>query len=188
MRHTRSVALGAPAPRWIAGRRALLQYCSMGSLLPICGACVGSACWWSEADAARVERIIAPWQVKLAIADKAEGKVHIFDTKTGSNTPIHTLSTGKPTLHMRFNYKYETLVTTDAAGMISYWSSTEFKHPTQVVSFKHKVRTRSHVRVHASCRMGFRPSASPRTAPRSHGPRTSRQHTKQELSLCEKYL
>jgi peptidylprolyl isomerase domain and WD repeat-containing protein 1 len=81
-------------------------------------------------------------QVKLAIADKADGKVHIFDTKSGDSTPIHTLSTTKPTLHMRFNYKYETLVTTDAAGMINYWSSTEFKFPSHVVSFKHKVRVR----------------------------------------------
>jgi WD40 repeat protein len=187
---------GAGADRREAGARTVLLNGLVARLSR--GLRVGSACWWSEAEAARVAlgASIAHWQVKLAIADKAEGKVHIFDTKTGDNTPIHTLSTGKPTLHMRFNYKYETLVTTDAAGMISYWSSTEFKHPSQVVSFKHKVRTRPprpRPRLSPAARGSSFPFASPRLEPQpGHIARGSaRRHTQQatlSLSLSEKYL
>ena len=42
---------------------------------------------------------------------------------------------------MKFNKKYETLLTTDTAGMMDYWSSVTYKFPKGVLTFKHKIDT-----------------------------------------------
>jgi len=80
-------------------------------------------------------------QLKLAISAKEENKVYIFDAKSGNNQPMHVIEVAKPVVKMKFNKKYETLLTTDTAGMMDYWSSTTFKLPKGVLTFKHKIDT-----------------------------------------------
>jgi len=80
-------------------------------------------------------------QLKLAIAAKEENKIYIFDAKSGTTQPIHTIEVAKPVVKMKFNKKYETLLTTDTAGMMDYWSSTTYRFPKGVLSFKHKIDT-----------------------------------------------
>ncbi|CAD5114916.1 DgyrCDS3950 [Dimorphilus gyrociliatus] len=58
----------------------------------------------------------------LAICEKLNGNIHIFDGK-GSSEPLKILSNihSSPIIVMRYNARYDTIVSADTQGMVEYW-------------------------------------------------------------------
>eukprot|EP00976_Prorocentrum_cordatum_P114531 1195862-Prorocentrum_minimum.AAC.1 len=76
---------------------------------------------------------------------------------------------------MKFNKKYETLLTTDTAGMMDYWSSTTYKFPKGVLAFKHKMDTDLYAMMRAKTRVRTRTLAcEPRRHTKGNSPAQSR--------------
>jgi len=76
----------------------------------------------------------------LAITDAETGTIHIYDTKSEINQ-IATVDVHKsPVKCMKFNENQSSVITCDAKGLIEYWSTTDYKFPTDV-QFKFKTET-----------------------------------------------
>ncbi|XP_048581177.1 peptidylprolyl isomerase domain and WD repeat-containing protein 1 isoform X3 [Nematostella vectensis] len=78
----------------------------------------------------------------VACSDADRGVIHIYDGR-GSNTPLHTLNIHSSTITViRYNPRYDIVVSTDTAGMVEYWSALkgDFKFPKNL-DFEYKTDT-----------------------------------------------
>lgn len=59
-------------------------------------------------------------QAKLAIADQDTASIHIYDARGGSSEPAATIQPHRaPVLAMRFNSRYDTVISVDAKGELA---------------------------------------------------------------------
>lgn len=77
-------------------------------------------------------------------SDADSPKIAIYHAQ-GSNEPLHVLERlhTKPVTTMKFNSRYEIIVSVDQAGILEYWtgSKTDYQFPAKVVSFESKLDT-----------------------------------------------
>ena len=60
-------------------------------------------------------------QAKLAIADQDTASIHIYDARGGSSEPAATIQPHRaPVLAMRFNSRYDTVISVDAKGKLAH--------------------------------------------------------------------
>ncbi|CAI5520439.1 unnamed protein product, partial [Closterium sp. Naga37s-1] len=79
---------------------------------------------------------------KLAIADKNSPEIHVFDARGGTNEAVGRVKVhGAPVVAMQFNVAANAVVSTDASGMIEYWSADTYTFPAASVRFKYKTDT-----------------------------------------------
>lgn len=78
----------------------------------------------------------------LACSEKDSGKIYVYDGR-GNNVPLHTIGIHtKPITFMKYNSKYDVVVSADEAGMVEYWSGLkgDCKFP-QNIDFQYKTDT-----------------------------------------------
>lgn len=79
----------------------------------------------------------------LAISDADSPKIYIYDGK-GTNTPLHTIEKlhMKPAVVMKYNVKFETVVSVDKTGILEYWGTgkVDYKVP-KCIKFESKLDT-----------------------------------------------
>lgn len=64
-------------------------------------------------------------QAKLAIADQDTASIHIYDARGGSSEPAATIQPHRvPVLAMRFNSRYDTVISVDAKGELARCACT----------------------------------------------------------------
>ncbi|KAK9828550.1 hypothetical protein WJX72_000712 [[Myrmecia] bisecta] len=81
-------------------------------------------------------------QAKLAVADADSPDVAVYDMRSGSAEPIKVLQLSRaPVVAMKFNVARDTVVTSDAKGVIEYTSASTYTFPTGEVSFQSKLDT-----------------------------------------------
>ncbi|CAI5487257.1 unnamed protein product, partial [Closterium sp. Naga37s-1] len=79
---------------------------------------------------------------KLAVADKNSPEIHVFDARGGTNEAVGRVKVhGAPVVAMQFNVAANVVVSTDASGMIEYWSADTYTFPAASVRFKYKTDT-----------------------------------------------
>ena len=60
-------------------------------------------------------------QAKLAIADQDTASIHIYDARGGSSEPAATIQPHRaPVFAMRFNSRYDTVISADAKGKLAH--------------------------------------------------------------------
>lgn len=81
--------------------------------------------------------------VTLAISDAQSAKVHVYDVSTGSNDPVACVEGAHraPVVAMKYNLPHNTVISTDAKGMIEYWDASTHEFPADAVQFKYKMDT-----------------------------------------------
>jgi len=79
----------------------------------------------------------------LAVSDAQSGRIHLYDVSSGSNEPFACVegSHRAPVVSMKYNLPYNTVISTDAKGIIEYWDATTRAFPSDVVEFKFKLDT-----------------------------------------------
>eukprot|EP00850_Spirogloea_muscicola_P012534 SM000081S22668 [mRNA] locus=s81:384504:389821:- [translate_table: standard] len=81
-------------------------------------------------------------KAKLAIAEEASPRIHIYDAKSGSNDPIQSVEIHRnPVLVMKYMAAADVVISADAKGIIEYWSPETLQFPSSKVSFKYKTDT-----------------------------------------------
>eukprot|EP00887_Chlorella_sp_A99_P006803 scaffold2.g6803.t1 len=82
-------------------------------------------------------------KAKLAVSDSGSPAIHIYDMRSGSNEALATLASlhGAPVTALAFNERADTVISTDARGMLEYWSATTHALPSDEVSFSMKLDT-----------------------------------------------
>ncbi|XP_066331130.1 peptidyl-prolyl cis-trans isomerase CYP71-like [Miscanthus floridulus] len=79
---------------------------------------------------------------KLAVSDRNTPFVHIFDTHSGSNDPIMSKEIhGGPVQVMKYNHIHDVVISSDAKGLLEYWSPSTLKFPENEVRFRLKSDT-----------------------------------------------
>lgn len=80
----------------------------------------------------------------LAVTDVDSPKIAIFDAQ-GTKEPLQVLDKlhSKPVCSMKYNVRFETVVSVDCAGMLEYWTGpkNDYKFPSKIVSFDSKLDT-----------------------------------------------
>lgn len=80
----------------------------------------------------------------LAVSDADSSKISIYDAQ-GDGSTIHVIDKlhSKPVNVITFNAAYETVISSDKAGMIEYWQGHkyDFKFPEKIVQFDSKLDT-----------------------------------------------
>ncbi|KAJ3366979.1 hypothetical protein GGF32_000040 [Allomyces javanicus] len=75
----------------------------------------------------------------VAVSDADSGSIFLFDAQSAETKPLHTVTLHRdPVVVMKYNERYDCVVSIDATGMIEYWSpSPPFDVPSSVTwSFK----------------------------------------------------
>eukprot|EP00850_Spirogloea_muscicola_P005865 SM000027S09646 [mRNA] locus=s27:578944:585194:+ [translate_table: standard] len=81
-------------------------------------------------------------KAKLAIAEEASPRIHIYDAKSGSNDPIQSVEIHRnPVLVMKYMAAADVVISADAKGIIEYWSPETLQFPSSKVAFKYKTDT-----------------------------------------------
>eukprot|EP00898_Chlorokybus_atmophyticus_P009121 jgi/Chlat1/920/Chrsp108S01359 len=81
-------------------------------------------------------------QAKLAVAEKDSPNIHVYDARLDGNEPLHMFSVhNSPVVLMRYNKAHEAVVSAHADGVLEYWSSADYKFPSDRVRFKFKLDT-----------------------------------------------
>ncbi|KAF4532794.1 hypothetical protein B566_EDAN002644 [Ephemera danica] len=80
----------------------------------------------------------------VAVTDADSGKIYVFDGQSATTEPLHVFDNlhTKPVAVMKFNPRFETIVSVDQAGMLEYWTGpkTQFSFP-KCVKFRSKLDT-----------------------------------------------
>lgn len=80
----------------------------------------------------------------LAVTDADSPKIAIYDAQ-GVSTPLHVLEKlhTKPVSVIKYNVRFEVVVSVDRAGMLEYWTGpkNDYKFPSKIVSFESKLDT-----------------------------------------------
>lgn len=80
----------------------------------------------------------------LAVTDADSPKIAIYDAQ-GVSTPLHVLEKlhTKPVSVIKYNVRFEVVVSIDRAGMLEYWTGpkNDYKFPSKIVSFDSKLDT-----------------------------------------------
>lgn len=93
----------------------------------------GALCWCYRNDDAKQS---------LAVADKDTGRVLVYDVASGSNTPVLTVECHRaPVCALRYNIRYNTVVSADRRGVIEYWRPADGSFPSEDVDFTMKLET-----------------------------------------------
>ncbi|KAF5744854.1 Cyclophilin71 isoform 2 [Tripterygium wilfordii] len=94
--------------------------------------------------AGSVEWVYKQGDVKanVVVSDRNSSYVHIYDVRAGSNEPIisREIHLG-PIKVMRYNPVFDAVISSDAKGIIEYWSPTDLQFPASEVNFKLKSDT-----------------------------------------------
>ncbi|PKA66866.1 Peptidyl-prolyl cis-trans isomerase CYP20-2, chloroplastic [Apostasia shenzhenica] len=81
-------------------------------------------------------------KAKLAISERHSRFVHVYDVHSGSNDPMISKEIHMGPLNvMRYNHSYDTVISTDAKGVLEYWNPATLQFPEDGVSFKLKTDT-----------------------------------------------
>lgn len=77
-------------------------------------------------------------------SDADSPKIAIYHAQ-GNNEPLHVLERlhTKPVTTMKYNLRYEVIVSVDQAGILEYWTGakTDYSFPAKIVSFESKLDT-----------------------------------------------
>lgn len=77
-------------------------------------------------------------------SDADSPKIAIYHAQ-GSNEPLHVLEKlhTKPVSTMKYNMKYEVVVSVDQAGILEYWTTAknDYKFPSKIIAFESKLDT-----------------------------------------------
>ncbi|KAG2431728.1 hypothetical protein HXX76_009224 [Chlamydomonas incerta] len=69
-------------------------------------------------------------KARLAISDLNSGKVHVYDPRDGTDTPLAEVEVHRaPVAAMRYCAPLDLVVSTDTKGMIEMWCGTSYGHP-----------------------------------------------------------
>lgn len=83
----------------------------------------------------------------MSRSDADSPKIAIYHAQ-GSNEPLHTIEKlhTKPVSTMKYNMRYEVVVSVDQAGILEYWTTAknDYKFPAKIVSFESKLDTGKH--------------------------------------------
>ncbi|EFN51411.1 hypothetical protein CHLNCDRAFT_28079, partial [Chlorella variabilis] len=103
--------------------------------LPFVPGCVE---WCSQASTPRGDA-----KAKLAVSDSGTGLIHIYDMRSASNEPVDELPSlhSEPVTAMRYNEAADAVISTDAKGVIEYWSASTYRQPEEEVQFRFKLDT-----------------------------------------------
>eukprot|EP00727_Mastigamoeba_balamuthi_P010741 m51a1_g629 putative peptidylprolyl isomerase domain and wd repeat-containing protein 1-like (649) ;mRNA; r:144654-147099 len=84
----------------------------------------------------------------LAVSDSESPVVHVYDVahievdKQKAAIPMHTFKLHKTPVHIiRYNGKFNTVITADKSGMIEYWDPQTLQFPEAAVKFRYKMDT-----------------------------------------------
>lgn len=90
----------------------------------------------------------------LAVTDADSPKIAIYDAQ-GVSTPLHVLDKlhTKPVSVIKYNVRFEVVVSVDRAGMLEYWTGpkNDYKFPSKIVSFESKLDTSEFSSATVSC-------------------------------------
>lgn len=80
----------------------------------------------------------------MSRSDADSPKIAIYHAQ-GSNEPLHTMEKlhTKPVSRMKYNMRYEVVVSVDQAGILEYWTTAknDYKFPAKIVLFESKLDT-----------------------------------------------
>lgn len=78
----------------------------------------------------------------VAVSETESGQIHIYDGNA-TNQPLHTLETlhTRPVAVITYNQALDVVISVDKAGIIEYWTSSNYNFPENLVDFDSKLDT-----------------------------------------------